>query len=174
MSNVVVTIFVFALMLVAVMTWSQVSFGSLDSGAQALKQLAETATEVARTDIEVVDAQEEGAFVEIYVRNSGEIRLAQFHDWDVITHHYDGAGDYYINRLTYTEDSDPGDQEWTVADIYTDDGLRQSEVYEPGILNPGEVMFIKLKLSPAAGKGTTNWAIVSSYNGVVASAQFAG
>jgi hypothetical protein len=47
-------------------------------------------------------------------------------------------------------------------------------VYEPGILNPGEVMVIKLKLSPAAGAGTTNWAIVSSHNGVVASAQFAG
>jgi hypothetical protein len=174
MSNVVVTIFVFALMLVAVMTWSQASFGSMDSGAQALKQLAETAAEVTRTDIGIADAQEQGAFVEVYVRNSGEVHLAQFHDWDVITHHYDGSGNYHINRLTYTEDADPGDLQWTVADIYTDDSLAQQEVFEPGILNPGEVMFIKLKLSPGSGSGTTNWVVVSSHNGVATSAQFTG
>lgn len=174
MSNVVVTIFVFALMMVAVMTWSQVSFGALDSGAQALKQLTDTATEVSRTDIAVTGAQEQGAFVEVYIQNSGEIHLAQFADWDVITHHYDGVGGYYINRLTYTKDSNPGDQEWTVADIFTDDSLAKSEVFEPEILNPGEVMSIKLKLAPDPGAGTTNWVIVSSHNGVVASAQFAG
>jgi hypothetical protein len=174
MSNVLVAIFVFALLLVAVLTWSQASFGSMDSGAQAMKQMTETATEVTRTDIEVTDAQEQGAFVEVYVRNSGEIHLAYFYDWDVITHHYDDVGDYHINRLTYVETGDPGDQEWTVAEIYTDDTLAQHEVFEPGILNPGEVMLVKLKLSPAAGNGTTNWAIVSSHNGVAASAQFAG
>lgn len=174
MSNVVVTLFVVALLLVAVMTWSQASFGSLDSGAQSWKEMADTATEVARTDIEVTDAREQGEFVEVYVRNCGEIHLAQFADWDMIAHHYDGAGAYYISRLVYTESESPPDQHWTVAGIYTDDTLAKGEVFEPGILNPGEVMLARLRLSPAAGSGTTNWVIVSTCNGVVASAQFAG
>jgi hypothetical protein len=174
MSNVVVTLFVVALLLVAVMTWSQASFGSLDSGAQSWKEMADTATEVARTDIEVTDAREQGAFVDVCVRNCGEIHLAEFADWDVIAHNYDGTGAYHISRLTYTGNSAPADGQWTVAGIYTDDTLAQEEVFEPGILDPGEVMLIRLRLSPGAGSGTTNWVIVSTYNGVVASAQFAG
>jgi hypothetical protein len=174
MSNVVVTLFVVALLLVAVMTWSQASFGSLDSGAQSWKEMADTATEVARTDIEVTDAQEQGAFVEVCVRNCGEIHLADFADWDVIAHHYDATGTYHISRLAYTENSTPADGQWTVAGIYTDDTMAQEEVFEPGILNPGEVMVVRLRLSPGAGSGTTNWVIVSTYNGVVTSAQFTG
>jgi hypothetical protein len=156
------------------MTWTQVSFGSMDSGAQAWKQMTEIATEVSRTDIEVINAQEQGAVVEVYVHNCGEIHLAQFHKWDLIAQYYDGSDIYHITRLTYTENKNPGDQEWTVDTIYSDDSLGQEEVFAPGILNPGEVVFMKLKISPGAGPGTTNWIIVSSYNGVVASEQFAG
>jgi hypothetical protein len=303
MSNAIVTIFVVALMMAAVLTWSQASFSSLDSGAEAWKQMGETTTEVARTDIEVIDVQGQGETVEVFVRNCGEVHLAQFSNWDVMVHHYDGSGDYYISRLTYTftlEDNaiawddfesgdwaggtgwtnnwqnsgdagvitdgtphsgsyhvrlrkstgyisravdlsdceapmlrfwwkassfEPGDEaycfvspdgldwtlvrtwqdgdddgtyhqedidlsyfyiddvqildgdsdnKWIVAAIYSDDTLGQEEVFEPGILNPGEVMLIEMKLAPPPGTGTTNWVIVSSYNGVVASAQFEG
>jgi hypothetical protein len=172
MSNAIVTLFVIALMLTAVLTWSQASFSSQDSAAEAWKQMTETATEVARTDIEVIDAQEQGSFVEVLVRNCGEVRLAQFDEWDVITHYYDESGGYYVTWLSYTEDSDPDDNHWNVETIYSSDSLGQEEVFEPGILNPGEVMLMNLQLSPLPGAGTTNWVIISSYNGVVASAQF--
>jgi len=174
MSNVVVTLFVVALLLVAVMTWSQASFGSLDSGAQSWKEMADTATEVSRTDIEVTDAREQGSYVEVDVRNCGEIHLAGFADWDVITHHYDTTGTYHISRLSYTGNSTPAGGQWTVADIYTDDTMAQEEMFEPGILNPGEVMVVRMRLSPDAGPGTTNWVIVSTSNGVASSAQFTG
>jgi hypothetical protein len=174
MSNAIVTLFVVALMLVAVTSWSQASFSSLDSGAQAWKQMVETSTEVARTDIEVIDAQWADPVVEVLVRNCGEIRLAQFSKWDVLVNHYDEDGGYYISWLSYTEDSDPGNDQWTVAAIYTDDTLEQEEVFEPGILNPGEVVLMKLKLTPEPGKKTTNRITVSTPSGVIASAQFEG
>ena len=41
MSNAIVTLFVVALMLVAVLTWSHASFDSVDSGAQSWKQMVE-------------------------------------------------------------------------------------------------------------------------------------
>ena len=174
MSNAIVTLFVVALMLTAVLSWSQASVGSMDSAAESWKQMVETAREVSRTDIEVTDAQYQEPFVEVLVRNCGEVHLAQFSKWDVIVHYYDDSGDYHVSALSYIEEGDPGDEEWTVVTIYSDDSLSQEEVFEPGILNPGEVMLMKLKLTPTPGPGTTNWVIVGSNNGVVASAQFAG
>ena len=174
MSNAIVTLFVVALMLTAVLSWSQASVGTMDSAAQSWKQMVSTAEEVSRTDIEVISAQEQGLWVEVLVRNCGEVHLAQFSKWDVIVHYYDASGDYHVSALSYIEDGDPGDNQWTVVTIYSDDSLSQEEVFEPGILNPGEVMLIRLKLEPALGNSTTNRVIVSSDNGVVASAQFIG
>jgi len=79
---------------------------------------------------------------------------------------------FYIDDVQILDGD--SDNKWIVAAIYTDDTLGQEEVFEPGILNPGEVMLIEMKLAPPPGTGTTNWVIVSSYNGVVASAQFEG
>ncbi len=174
MSNAIVTLFVVALMLAAVLSWSQASVGSMDSAAESWKQMVETAREVSRTDIAVIDVQKQGAYREVFVQNCGEVHLAQFSKWDVIVHYYDAPGNYHISRLSYTEDVSPGDNEWAVVTIYSDDSLSQEEGCEPGILNPGEVMLLRSKLTPAAGASTSNWVIVSSDNGVSASAQFEG
>jgi len=174
MSNAIVTLFVVALMLAAVLSWSQASVSSMDSAAESWKQMVETAREVSRTDIEVIDAQWQTPFVEVLVHNCGEVHLAQFSKWDVVVNHYDGDDGYHISWLSYTEDSDPGNDQWTVVTIYSDDSLSQEEVFEPGILNPGEVMLMKLRLTPEPGQGTTNRVTISTPNGVVASAQFEG
>lgn len=174
MSNAIVTLFVVALMLAAVLSWSQASVSSMDSAAESWKQMVETAREVSRTDIEVIDAQWQTPFVEVLVRNCGEVHLAQFSKWDVVVNHYDGDDGYHISWLSYTEDSDPGNDQWTVVTIYSDESLGQEEVFEPGILNSGEVMLMKLRLTPEPGQGTTNRVTISTPNGVVASAQFEG
>ena len=174
MSNAIVALVVIALMLVATLTWSQAAFSSLDSASQSLKQTTQTTQEVARTDITVMRAQRNGSFVEVYVLNSGKVHLAQFANWDVLIQYYDAGKTYHISHLSYTSNSNPGDNQWTVADIYFDSSLTAKEVYEPGILNPGEVVFLKARLSPAVGSKTTNMVTVSSANGVVASAQFGG
>jgi hypothetical protein len=102
------------------------------------------------------------------------VRLAQFPDWDVLVQYYDAINGYHIQRLVYTENSDPGDNEWTVNTIYSDQGMTQEELFEPGILNPGEVALLRLKLSPQPGNGTTNLVSISTFNGVDTSAQFQG
>lgn len=174
MSNAIVALVVIALMLVATLTWSQAAFSSLDSASQSLKQTTQTTQEVARTDITVMSSQRNGSFVEVYVLNSGKVHLAQFANWDVVVQHYDASDDYHIGHLPYTEDANPGDNQWTVAAIYADSSLAKEEVFEPGILNPGEVLFLKLNLVPSPGSGTTNMVTVCTANGVVASAQFEG
>lgn len=174
MSNAIVALVVIALMIIAALTWSQAAFTSLDSAAQSLKQTVENTQEVERTDIEIVNVQRQGAFREVYVHNNGEVHLAQFANWDVVVQYYGASSTYYIRRLTYTVASNPGDNQWTIATIYSDQSRTQTEVFEPGILNPGEVALLRLRLTPTPANGTTNLVSVSTANGVSASSQFTG
>jgi type II secretory pathway pseudopilin PulG len=174
MSNAIVALVVIALMMTAALTWSQAAYSSFNSASQSLKQMAQTTQEVLRTDIKIIDAQTQGAYVEVSVLNSGEVHLAQFANWDVVVQYYDAGGGYHISQLSYTENSSLGEGQWTIVGIYTDESLGQKAVFEPGILDPGEVMLMRLSLAPLPGAGTTNFVTVSSANGVATSAQFNG
>jgi archaellum component FlaF (FlaF/FlaG flagellin family) len=174
MSNAIVALVVIALMLTAALTWSQTAYTSFDSVSQALKQTTQVTQEVSRTNIEVVNAQTQGGFVQVSVLNSGEVHLSQFDKWDVLVQYYDASNGYHISDLTYTENSSPGDGQWSIVGIYTDQSLGQKEVFEPGILDPGEVMLMRLRITPLPGVGTINFVTVSSANGVAALSQFNG
>ncbi len=174
MSNAIVALVVIALMLTAALTWSQTAYTSFDSVSQALKQTVQTTQDVSRTNIEVVNAQTQGGFVQVSVLNSGEVHLSQFDKWDVLVQYYDASNGYHISDLTYTENSSPANGQWSIVGIYTDASLTQKEVFEPGILDPGEVMLMRLSLTPLPGAGTTNLVTVSTDNGVSTSSQFNG
>ena len=174
MSNAIVTVFVVVLMLTAVLSWSQASVSSVDSGAQSLKDMAEATQEASRTDFEVIGANNTAPFVSVYVHNCGKVHLGDFPKWDVLIEYYDGNSTYNIVSLGYTREADPSDEEWTVSTIFSDTSMDSGEVFDPGILDPGEVMLAKLKLNPAPGPATINRLTLSSPNGVVTSAQFRG
>ena len=174
MSTAIVTLFAIALMLVGVLTWSNASFDSMDSGAQSWKQMVGVSEDAARTDIEITGAQMQAPFVEVVIGNCGKVHIAHFSTWDILVQYYDGNSTYNISSLVYTEEENPSDGEWNVDTIYADDSRSQQEVFEPEILNPGEVMLMKLKLEPQPGAGTINRVVVSTPNGIVTSAQFQG
>lgn len=168
-----VTLFVVVLMMVAVVSWSQVSFDSLDSTCQSWKLMTDKAEDILRTDIDIVNANNTAPFVDVLVQNVGKVHLAQFSQWDVLVQYY-GNTTYHVGSLSYTEESIPSDNEWAVITIYADDTTEDPEVFEPDILNPGEVALMRLKLNPSPGVDTINRVILSSPNGVVVSAQFQG
>jgi hypothetical protein len=174
MSNAFVALIIIALMLVALMSWSQVSFDWVDSSIQSWKQTVAAAREVSRTDIAVTSANVTAPYVEVLTENSGKVHLGQFSDWDVLVQYYDGNSTYNIGSLAYTTDAAPSSDEWTVATIYSDNTRTQTEVFEPGVLNPGELMLMRLRLNPQPGGNTTNLVAISSPNGVRTSAQFQG
>ena len=174
MSNAIVTVFVVVLMLTAVLSWSQASVSSVDSGAQSLKDMAEATQEASRTDFEVIGANSTAPFVSVYVHNCGKVHLGDFPKWDVLVEYYDGNSTYSIVSLDYTGEADPSDEKWTVFAIYSDTSMDSGEVFDPGILDPGEVMQVRLKLNPVPGPATINRLTLSTPNGVVTSAQFRG
>jgi hypothetical protein len=140
------------------------------------REMEERLGERARTDISPLGAetQSAGAIVEVILRNEGDTKLADFDQWDVIVQYYRASGQYLINWLPYTEVESPGDNEWTVAGIYLSASEATPEVYEPGILNPGEEMVIRMKVKPPVGPATTNLATIATPNGVSATAVFTG
>lgn len=172
MSTVVTTLVMIAMLLTTGLAMAQSSLTSMDYMAQCWKETESTAQEISRTDISISDAQIAGGFIEVLVQNSGSIHIAQFPNWDVLVHYYDDNGDYYIVQTEYAEGTTPGDNQWSVAGIYTDDTLGQDEVFEPGILNPGEVMLLRVSLVPAQYAGTMCWVTVSTPSGVMTSVQF--
>lgn len=174
MSNALISLIIIALMLTAFILWSQASLTMMDSGIQSWKQMVETAREVSRTDINIISANCTSGNATVLVQNTGKLHIGKFSDWDVFVQHYAANGTMYIGSLTYTENPSPSADEWTVSEIYTDDTLTETEVFEPDIINPGEVAKFELRPDPQPGPGTNNLVSLSSPNGITASLQFEG
>ena len=110
--------------------------------------------------------------MKLVVKDDGQVALGKFSDWDVMLQYYDAGGAYAIKWLPYTSSSAPGTDQWIVDGIFLDEQTSKAEVFEPGVLNPGEEMVVLAQVSPSFGVGTNNLATVSSPNGVAVSMTF--
>ena len=110
----------------------------------------------------------------ISVANEGKVSISDWSEGDLILQYYDSGSTYYSKWLTYTSSVIPSNDEWTVVRIYIDQTGSTEEIFQPNILNSGEKMVIRVNPNPAIGTGTINRAIVSTPNGVTASAMFNG
>jgi len=151
------------------MTMTQGFLSSVDSSTVGWDEMEARDEEIMRTKLATVNASMPSlSLLELTLRNSGETKLADFADWDVIVQYYDSGGGYYVKWLPYTEGT-PGGNEWTVEGIYLDG---ETEVLETGILNAGEEVVIEAKLDPPVGVDTTNLVVTSTPNGIPASIAF--
>lgn len=173
METAIVSVICIALIVVGGMTMSQSFLSSVDSTALGLEEVGERDEEITRTSLSMLSANtdDSGTTLNLTLENSGQTKLNDFAKWDIIIHYYDGDDNYYVVWLPYTETT-PGDNEWTKEGIYFDADSQEAEVFEPGILNPGEELAIEAKLSPPVGEDTTNMAIVAAPNGISASKSF--
>ncbi|MFA5316018.1 MAG: hypothetical protein WC369_01180 [Dehalococcoidales bacterium] len=174
MDTVIVSIICIVLVVFGGMTMAQGFFSSVDSSTMGWDTMEARDTAMMRTGLAAVSTTMPTASrLEFTLRNDGQTKLGDFADWDVIVQYYDDRDEYYVNWLPYTSDT-PGSDQWTVKGIYQNAGSATAEVFETGILNPGEEIIIWVELDPAVGTGTTNLVVVSTSNGVSASTTFAG
>jgi hypothetical protein len=83
-----------------------------------------------------------GGAIEIKVINNGQNNLNAFPKWDVIAQYEGGTATY----LEYTPGTSASTNQWAVAGINTGEG--EGEIFDPGILNPGEYLRMQIMLSP--------------------------
>lgn len=142
---------------------------------ETVKESSDLYGEIARTEltslsVSVISA---GATVDWSVGNTGQTQFREFADWDVVITYQDAAGSgLQVQYLTYTTSATPAAGEWTVTGIYRDAGTLTAEVFNPGIVDPGEEFIIRAELSPSIATPTTNTVTLAVENGVTVSAQF--
>jgi hypothetical protein len=172
MSNAIVSLILVALMITTGLSLSKTVLNSFNNMNSSWQKAEETRIRTFRTDIAVIDAQMSSELLSIYLNNSGQEPLYGFSDWDVIAHYYDQNGKYYISHLAYAGTPAPQNNEWALNTIYVNKDLTQSEVFQPGIIDPGEVAKIQIKLFPSPGNETTGWIILATRDGITTSVQF--
>lgn len=173
MESVIAAFTVIAVLLLSVLVMTHDFLDAGDTMQQSWNEMEARLSERARTALTTVDARTtDGGTVEVTLRNDGSTRLTDFDEWDVFIQYYGELNAYYVARLPFAGAGIPMDNEWAVAGIYQDGSGAAAEAFEPGILNPGEAIVLRLRLSPAAGEETTNLVTLSTPNGVQTQAFF--
>lgn len=163
MENLFVTIVCIALILLATVSYATSSLGAADLVSNSFKAMAERASQIGRTDISATGATTvDGSAVDVMLANSGNTSLRNFSRWDVFVRYQDGT----TARIPYRVSPAPG---WSDNGTFLDEG---PDLFEPGILNPGETLRISVRLSPAVADNTTNLVVVSTDKGVKAQSSF--
>ncbi|NLD43869.1 MAG: hypothetical protein GX657_10275 [Chloroflexi bacterium] len=171
MDTVLVALLVMMMMLHGVMTVATGWTSAQELTSAAWADMAARTSERASTGLRIIDVEASGSTVLVTVQNSGEVRLAGFDAWDVILHCHTALGQYRIERLPLAGGALPGEG-WSVQGLYLQAAERRAEVYEPGVLNPGEEMIIRASLSVPLAEEATHLLVVGTPNGVTSSRQF--
>jgi len=149
------------------MTMSQGFFTSVDSSTNGLQELGQRDENIMRTNLipESTNLATPDQ-LEVSLKNTGQTKLADYSRWDFIVMYYDQASNYHAVWMPYKES--PGNNEWQVKEITLDGG---SEIFEKGVLNPGETITLRANIDPSVG-GNANMVVVSTPGGVTASTYF--
>jgi len=168
METALVSLVCIAVLIVGMVTVTFNAFQAATTVSDSLREMEQQAGEIRRTEITLLPPTGKygGGNMELRVRNDGQINLAQFSRWDVIAQYPVSGGAEYLDYLEYTEANPPGSNQWTVEGIYIITSS-DPEVYDPNVLNPGEMMQIILNLDPGMdAKGLVARVTVSTPNGV--------
>ncbi|MBI2868676.1 MAG: hypothetical protein HYX96_02480 [Chloroflexi bacterium] len=172
MENIIISIVSLALLIVGGMTMSQGFISTVDTSQSGWQHRDSREQSIMRTQVSPLSAAyNRGQYIlDVTLENSGQTKLNDFSRWDVIIQYYDTSNNYQVKWLPYTAGT-PGNNQWTVEGIYLNDA---AEVFDINILNPGEQIKLRAKLSPQVKAGSTNVVIIATPNGVAASAFFSG
>jgi len=161
METILVSLVTIGLIIVSTLTMLTSSFQVATRLSDSWKEMETNASGITRTFIGAAPSSNyTGGNIVLTVQNEGATDLEDFPSWDVIATYQEGGVEY----LVYTTDYPPGSNEWAVEGIYLPDG--RSEVFDAGILNPGEEMKTELNLNPEISENETARITISTPNGV--------
>ncbi|MEX0762839.1 MAG: hypothetical protein WD208_00670 [Dehalococcoidia bacterium] len=175
MATLIVALVAVAVILAGMAGLAHSSIGPQATLSDSFREMRERTGQAARTGMSSlgVTVQAGGSTVDWSVMNDGQARLHSFESWDLFMVYQDApGGGLQIQRLAYTDATSPAAGEWTVEGIYRDVSTLTGEVYEPGIVNPGEELIVRAVVSPAVATPTDNSILLAVTSGVTVTAQF--
>lgn len=170
MESLITVILVVTLILFAGLNIFQETLDAQDALTTTWQEMEEISGDRARTTLTPISStiKSNGAIVEVILKNEGSTKLADFDRWDLFLQYYTDSATYEIDWYPYVTAA-PGNNQWANAGIFVDANTAQPEVYEPGILNPGEEMIVQVQVMPTIGMTTTNMLTVGTDYGIQAS-----
>ena len=164
MDSILPALFAVTILVLASLMIGRSGFSSFQVLGDSWQDAEERAVERVRSDITITSITVTGPRVDVIVRNDGATSVVDFSRMDVVVQ-YQSGGSNLIKWIPYTTGSPQPNNTWTVLAI-------SSDVIDPGVLNTGESMTIRVRLSPAVGSGTSNWVQVTTELGISASLFF--
>ncbi len=171
MDTVLLALLVIALVLLGVTSLGLAYERSQEMTEEGWAAMQDRALERSQTAISIESAVTAGQTITVTVRNAGEERLSDFAAWDVIVQYYASTGTYYVESIPHDSWA-PDSPQWTIEGIYRSVASTLLEVYEPGILNPGEEARIVVTVTQAPDESAGVMTTISTTNGATASFAF--
>ena len=173
MANLIVALFAVMIILAAMAGFSTSSVNSQDDITVSVKAMRSKTGIISRTIVTSLGTSViTNSRLDFTVKNSGQSQLREVTNWDVIVWYEGESSGLQIDWLTYTTSPTPSAGEWTLSGIYEDAGTLDPEVYQPGIVNPGEEFIIRAELGPAVATSSSNTVTVGVEQGVTVTAVF--
>ena len=165
MENAIPALLIGALLIVASTLITKSGLKSYDDIGASVKQMQTRLVDQmqSRLTISNVTVDGGGGGITLNLANVGQTRVASYDRVDLILTYYTSPTARVTSWLPY--DSGAGPDSWTVTSITND-------AYEPGILNPGETAVIHVTLSAPVQAGKTNFVLMDSEAGSIASTNF--
>ena len=174
MANLIVALFAVMIILAAMAGYATSSVNSQDRITASVKTVRDKTADISRTSISSIrTVVNSGSRFDFEIQNNGQSSLRQISSWDVIVWYEGASGSgLQIKWLTYTTSPTPSAGEWALTGIYTDIAQNNPEVYQPGIVNPGEEFNIRIELGPEMNTGSPNVVTLAVEQGVTVTAIF--
>ena len=153
-----------AIIMISTVVMARSGYTSVDRMAQSWQVMEERLGQQARTELTVVETRvdDSKANLTVRLRNDGQTKIADYARMDVLVQYFSESGERYVRWIPYTSGALESNT-WTVESISND-------TFEPNVLNPGEILEMQIRINPPIGAGSTGWIIVSTENGVTATA----
>ena len=161
MDTILGAVIILVLIIVSTLTMTVVAFQSANSLTDAWADTQAQAISIRDTEIgALVTGNYTGGPINVSVQNEGSANLYNYPSWDVIIQYQSGNASYLSYAATYP----PGSGEWAIEGIIMAGG--SPEVFDPNILDPGEVMNVSINPELEIGIGETARIVISTPNGV--------
>jgi hypothetical protein len=159
-------VIVSAILMVSAMVLARSGYQSVDQMGQLWKQLEVRSSEQVHTQLAITNVTSNSPHVDVDLLNEGSTALADYGRMDVLVQYTTGGGAPVLAWIPYTNGA-LAQNTWAIQGITND-------AFEPGILNPGETLRMRIWLDPSAGVGTTNRLVIATDLGITVSTAFIG
>ena len=157
-----------AVLMITTVVMARSGYSSVDRIGQSWQVMGQRLEEQVRTDLTAVETLVDGSYanITVRVRNDGQTPVADWARMDVVVQYFSESGTRYARWIPYTSGALQSNT-WTLVSI-------ENDSFEPGVLNPGEIAQIRIRINPLMGPATTAWVVISTENGVTVSASVVG